>query len=106
MSKYNLYYKVKNGYMYMETRKGMYSLPQAGMIDNKLLKKFLAKYGYYEVKHTPWFFRHNFWTISFTLVVNNFGVNYVGKEHAKHLLWSLREYYTVSTDWTGGLYCG
>jgi hypothetical protein len=37
--------------------------------------------------------------IHFALVVDDFGVQYVGAEHAHHLI-------TVSKDWTGGLYCG
>jgi hypothetical protein len=39
-------------------------------------------------------------------VVDNFGVQYVGKEHAQHLIDALETDYTVSKDWTGGLYCG
>jgi hypothetical protein len=31
----------------------MYGLPQAGILANKLLKKHLAKYGYFEQSHTP-----------------------------------------------------
>jgi hypothetical protein len=44
--------------------------------------------------------------ITFTLVVDDFGVKYVGKQQAEHLKNALEETYTVSTDWTGGLYCG
>ena len=44
--------------------------------------------------------------IWFTLVVDNFGVKYVGEEHANHLMSVLREFYEVEEDWTGGLYCG
>jgi hypothetical protein len=39
-------------------------------------------------------------------VVNNFGVQYVVAEHAHHLIAALETDYTVSKDWTGGLYCG
>jgi hypothetical protein len=39
-------------------------------------------------------------------VVDDFGVQYVGKEHAQHLIDALETDYTVSKDWTGGLYCG
>jgi hypothetical protein len=40
------------------------------------------------------------------LVVDNFGIKYVGKEHAQHLLDCLQEIYTVTTDWFGTKYCG
>ena len=39
---HNLNEKVLDGYVYMESRKGMYGLPQAGILANKLLKKWLA----------------------------------------------------------------
>jgi hypothetical protein len=37
--------------------------------------------------------------------VDDFGVQYVGKEHAQHHIDALETDYTVSKDWTGGLYC-
>jgi hypothetical protein len=37
----------------MEICKGMYGLPQAGILANKLLKKRLAKHRYFEQLHTP-----------------------------------------------------
>jgi hypothetical protein len=44
--------------------------------------------------------------IQFTLVVDDFGVQFVGKENAQHLIDALEMEYTVSKDWTGGFYCG
>ena len=44
--------------------------------------------------------------ISFTLVVDDFGIKYVGKEHAQHLIDTLQSLYTITIDWTGTLYCG
>jgi hypothetical protein len=38
--------------------------------------------------------------------VDDFGVQYVGKEHAQHLINALEKDYKVSKDWSGGLYCG
>ena len=54
VSEYSLKSKVHtNGSVYIEINKGMYGFPQAGMLANKLLKRRLAKHGYYEVRHTP-----------------------------------------------------
>ena len=39
----NLSSKIKNGYLYMEIRRGMYGLPQSGILANKLLKKRLEE---------------------------------------------------------------
>jgi hypothetical protein len=36
---YQLHKKVLDGYVYMEIRKGVYRLPQAGILANKLLKE-------------------------------------------------------------------
>ena len=44
---YNLNEKVLDGYVYMEIRKGMYGLPQAGILANKLPKKRFARHSYY-----------------------------------------------------------
>jgi hypothetical protein len=36
----------------------MYGLPQAGILANKLLKKWLARHGYFEQPHTPGLWKH------------------------------------------------
>jgi len=50
--------------------------------------------------------RHTTRPITFSLVVNNFGIKYVGKEHADHLIQCLKEKYKLTEEWTGNLYCG
>ena len=84
----------------------MYGLPQAGILANKLLKERLLQNDYFEVPHTPGLFWHKKRPIWFTLVVDDFGIKYVGKEHAHHLLNVLKEFYEKEEDWTGSLYCG
>ena len=108
ITEYNLKNKVhRDGSVYIEIQNGMYGLPQAGMLANKLLKHRLATHGYYEVCHTPGYWRHMSRPIDFTLVVDDFGVGYEENEHALHLLQTLRKYYeAVSVDWKGTLYCG
>ena len=108
ITEYNLKNKAHhNGAVYIEIRKGMYGLAQASMLANKLLKHQLAKHGYYEVHHTPGYWRHMWRPIDFTLVVDDFGMGYKDNEHALHLLQTLRKYYeAISVNWTGTLYCG
>jgi hypothetical protein len=84
----------------------MYGLPQAGILANQLLALRLAIHGYHQKTLTPGLWRHVTRPIQFTLVVDNFGVQYVGKDHAQHLIDALEADYTVSKYWTGGLYCG
>ncbi|KAL7524505.1 hypothetical protein ACHAXR_000602, partial [Thalassiosira sp. AJA248-18] len=55
---YGLEAKAKGGHVFMEIRKGMYGLPQSGILANKLLKKRLAKKGYFEMPHTPGLWKH------------------------------------------------
>jgi hypothetical protein len=40
------------------------------------------------------------------LIVDNFGVKYIGKDHAEHLIATLSSLYTITTNWSGTLYCG
>ena len=42
----------------VEIRKGMYGLPQAGILANDRLQAHLATHGYVAAKHTPGFFTH------------------------------------------------
>ena len=44
--------------------------------------------------------------MQFTLVVDNFGVKYVGGKHALHIKQTLEENYTVTTEWDGKRYIG
>jgi hypothetical protein len=47
-----------DGWVYIEIRKGMYGLPQAGILANKLLEKCLSTRGYYQCQHMPGLWRH------------------------------------------------
>jgi hypothetical protein len=85
---------------------GMYGLPHAGLIANELLEKRLNTHGYHQSKLVPGLWKHKWRPIWFTLVVDDFGVKYVGKEHALHLKSVLESYYPLSTDWTGDRYIG
>jgi hypothetical protein len=91
----------------MEIRKGMYGLPQAGILANKLLKKHLAIHSYFKQPHTPGLFSHKSCPIWFNLAVDDFGIKYIGKDTLLHLynfFWD--EAYDIIKDHTGDLYCG
>jgi hypothetical protein len=38
--------------------------------------------------------------------VEDFGVKYVGREHAEHLMACIRKKYNISSDCNGSAYCG
>ena len=107
IDQYKLQKNAQNGQVYLEVWRAIYGLPKAGALANKQLKKFLAPDGYYEVAHMPGLWRHTTRPIQFSLVVNDFGVKYVGKQHVEHLVHCLKKHYKkVSEDWEGNLYCG
>ena len=103
---YNLMPLVHKDHIYMEIRRGMYGLPQAGILANNLLTERLARRGYYQCRHTPGLWRHKWRPILFSLVVDDFGIKYVGKEHADHLVDSIEAHYGLEKDWDRALYCG
>lgn len=55
---YNLEALAKDGYVYVEIRKGMYGLPQAGKLANDELVLHLKEHGYKQSKFTPGLFTH------------------------------------------------
>ena len=96
----------KDGYLYIEVQKGMYGLPQAGILAQELLEQRLNKHGYFQNKFIPGFWMHQTRPISFTLVVDDFGIKYLGREHVMHLISILKEHYEISEDWKGTKFIG
>ena len=106
VAQYNLLTKIHTGHIYLEMRRAVWGLPQAGILANKLLRKRLAPHGYYECKQTPGLWKHTSRHISFTLVVDDFGVKYTNKKDIEHLIDHLKTDYELTEDWDGDLYCG
>jgi hypothetical protein len=86
IDKYDLIKLAQDGKVYIEIQKGMYGLPQAGILANELLQRNLAKDGYRPTPYAHGLWKHNTHPISLSLVVDDFGVKYVGREHAEHLM--------------------
>jgi hypothetical protein len=98
---YNLRNKVDaRGNVHCEVCQGMYELPQAGIFVQELLKERLLKAGYKQSKITPGYWAHQWQPISFALVV----IKYIGKEHAQHLINTLKQDYEIKEDWDGNQY--
>jgi hypothetical protein len=72
-----------DGWIYMEIRKGMPGLKQAGRIANDRLTLHLAKFGYSPVPRTPSLWTYATRPIAFSLVVDDFGVKYVGERQTR-----------------------
>lgn len=68
-----------DGFVYVEVRKGMYGLPQAGILAHQLLEQRLNNKEYFQSTLVPGLWKHKCRLVQFTLVVNNFGVNTLAK---------------------------
>jgi hypothetical protein len=84
----------------------MYGLKQAGKLANNLLSERLFKQRYYQCATTPGLWRHKWRPVISVLIVDDFGIQYTGCQHAEHLLAALQENYKVTTDWEGTKFAG
>ena len=75
----------KDTYAYIKSYKVMYVLPPSGILAHMFLDQHLNEKGYRQSSLTPGYWKHYWIPTYFTLFVENFGVKYVVKEHAKHL---------------------
>ena len=92
-------------FVHVKIHKGIYGLPQAGILANKLLKEL--NFNHMDTKKNT---THKLWThttqeIRFSLVVHDFGIQYVGKEHVYHLIHCLQTTYPIEINWINTIYC-
>ena len=106
IDEYNLHDLISNGWIYMEIRKTLYGLKQSGALAAKKLAADLAPFGYQKVPFTTGLWKHVSRPITFTLVVDDFGVKYVNKEDAEHLESALESKYPITTDLSGDKFIG
>jgi hypothetical protein len=102
---YDLAKHHKDGWVHLEMRRAVWGLPQAGILVNKKLRRKLALFGYHECVDTPGLWKHESRPLTFTLVIDDFGVKYENKEDADHLIASIKSTYKLTKDWMGNLYC-
>ncbi|KAL7484681.1 hypothetical protein ACHAW6_010310 [Cyclotella cf. meneghiniana] len=79
-----------DNYIYIKIVLGMYGLLHASLIANKLLEKHLNTHGYHQSKLISGLWKSDWHPIWFILVVDDFDVNFVCKEHALHLKSALK----------------
>ena len=107
IAKYGLKEKAtKDGHVHIKIIRGMYGLPQAGLLAQQLLEERLAKHGYFQSNSVQGLWKHETRPIVFSLVVDDFGVKYVNKQDVDHLMNVLKEDYKVTEDWKGERYIG
>jgi hypothetical protein len=96
----------KDGFVFVEIGKGMYGLPQAGIIAQELLEKRLNARGYHQSQFTPGLWTHETRSTKFALVVDDFGIRYKSEEDAQHLIDSLTPFYSITVDKEGKRFIG
>ena len=106
ISEYNLSGQDRDGWIYFEIRQGCYGLPQAGILANDLLRSRLVTEGFYEAASTPGLWRHKWRPLQFCLIVDDFGVEYVGIEHFDFLLNLLKKFHGVQFNMAGDKFTG
>ncbi len=73
---------------------------------NKRLERKLEPFGYYKCVEMPGSWNHKSRPLTFTLVVDDFGIKYESKDDVDHLIASIKSTYKLTKDWMGNLYCG
>ena len=93
-------------YCYVEVRKDLYGLHKAGYLANIELKRISGLKGYVPSKYIPGLSTYKTRDIVFSLVVDDFGVQYTKREDAEHLLKTIQGRYPVKIDWEPTFYLG
>ena len=88
-----------NGWIYFEICWGCYGLPQAGILANNHLRGRLEEESYYKAHSTPGLWQHKWRPVQFCLIVDNFGIEYIGIEHFNHLLALLKNTTKSKPTW-------
>ena len=96
---YNLHeIATEDEYVSCKIQKGMYGLPQVGLIAQELLRYCLAKVGYHQSKIIPGLWTHETRETCFTLVVDDFAIKYTNMDGTHHLINALKKDYTITID--------
>jgi hypothetical protein len=94
------------GFVYAKIKGAWYGLKESGRIANEDLVDHLIKHGYHESAFTVGLFKHETRDISFTLVVDDFGIKWRNKDDLDHLITSLEKKYNMKTDMDAKQYVG
>ena len=97
---------LSNGAILFEVTKGICGLPHSGLLAQQRLVAHLAVHGYIQHDRVPCLFAHVTNGVTFTLVVDDFGIKYHAKEGVLHLISRLQNLYQIKVNWTGSKYLG
>ena len=92
LDKYDIIFDDRD-FTYVEIRRGMYGLKEAGVIAFDQLIQKLKRFGYEPMPQTPGIWKHTSRRTTFTLCVDDFGIQYFSKDDANHLINAIRATY-------------
>ena len=101
IAEYNLLGRDCDGWIFFEICWGWYGLPKAGILANDLLCSCLVAEGFYETASMPGLWHHKWHPLQFFLIVDDFGVEYVGIEHFNFLVDLLKKHHGVQLNIAG-----
>ncbi len=106
IEEYKLEGHKRDSWIYFEIPQDSYGLPQAGILANDLLWSCLLSEGYYKAKSTPGFWCHKWCPIQICLIVDDFGVEYVGLGHFNQVHNVLKKFHGVQFNMAGNKFAG
>ena len=86
------------GYVYAKIKKALCGLKESGQIANEDMTDHLASFDYHESNYAKGLFKHASRDISFTLVVDDFGIKWTKREDLNHLISALEQKYEMKVD--------
>ena len=84
----------------------MYGFKEARVIAFDQLVRKLDPFGYETMPLTDGLWGHKTKMTAFTICADNFGVQYLSKQDAKHLINAIKFNYECTIEWKGKTYCG
>jgi hypothetical protein len=106
IAEYDMEQYFDNDIIHFQVNKGMYGLPQAGLLTQQRLVAYLAEHGYIQSDTVLCLFRHIDNGFTFVLVVDDFGIMHETIAGRDHLLSTLRLLYKITVDEHGEHYLG
>ena len=97
LDKYDIIFDNHN-FTYVEICRGIYGLKEAGVISFDQLVRKLKRFGYEPMPQTTGLCKHTSRQTTFTLCVDDFGVQYFSKDDADHLINVIRATYECLID--------
>ena len=92
LDEYDIIFDDRN-FTYVEILRGMYGLKEAGVIAFDQLVRKLKRFGYEPMPQTPGLWRYTSCKTTFTLCVDNFGIQYFSKADVNHLIDAIQDTY-------------